>query len=46
MTSWSFKWSLYALAGEFIVKTNEGDFDSLTVPDESTAGFEIKAPYY
>lgn len=25
---------------------NDGDFDSYYVPDESSAGFEIKAPYY
>jgi hypothetical protein len=45
-TSWSFKWSLYSLVGEFMANNNEGDFDSLYVPDESSAGFEIKAPYY
>jgi hypothetical protein len=45
-TAWSFKWSLYALAGEFITANNEDDFNSLSVPDESSAGFDIKAPYY
>lgn len=29
-----------------MANNNEGDFDSLYVPDESSAGFEIKAPYY
>ena len=45
-TSWNFKWSLYSLVGEFMAANNDGDFDSYYVPDESSAGFEIKAPYY
>lgn len=45
-TAWSFKWSLYSLVGEFMSANNDGDFDSYYVPDESSAGFEIKAPYY
>ena len=34
------------MGGEFLANNNEGDFDSLYVSDESSAGFEIKAPYY
>ena len=45
-TSWSFKWELYSIVGEWMFENNEGDFDSWYVPDETTAGFEIKAPYY
>jgi len=45
-TAWNFKWSLYSLVGEFMAANNDGDFDSYYVPDESSAGFEIKAPYY
>ena len=43
---WNFRTHLYSLVGDFMANNNEGDFDSLYVPDESNAGFEIKAPYY
>jgi hypothetical protein len=29
-----------------LVANDEGDFDTYYVPDESSAGFELKAPYY
>lgn len=45
-TSWNFRWQLYSLVGEFMAANNDGDFDSYYVPDESSAGFEIKSPYY
>jgi len=47
---WAKHWSthnqLYGLVGELIVKNQESDFDTLYVPDETTAGFELSPPLY
>jgi hypothetical protein len=45
-TAWSHKWQLFSIVGDFMANNNEGDFDSYYVPDETSAGFEIKPPYY
>jgi len=43
---WTLTNKLYALVGEQITKHCKDDFDSLNVPDESTASFELEPPRY
>merc|ERR1719163_2132830 len=43
---WTLTNKLYALVGEQITKHCKDDFDSMAVPDESTAGFDLEPPSY
>ena len=43
---WTLKNKQYALIGELIVKNQPTDFDTMYVPDETTAGFELSPPSY
>ena len=43
---WTLKNKQYALIGEMIAKAQPSDFDTMYVPDETTAGFELAPPHY
>jgi hypothetical protein len=43
---WTTRNKQFALIGELIVQNQPSDFDTMYVPDETTAGFEIAPPLY
>jgi len=43
---WTLRNKQYALIGEMIAKAQPSDFDTMYVPDETTAGFELAPPHY
>lgn len=43
---WTTMHQLYSLLGEYLITRDPESFDTVYVPDESSAGFEMKPPHY
>jgi hypothetical protein len=43
---WTLRNKQYSLIGELIVKNQPSEFDTMYVPDETTASFELSPPQY
>jgi hypothetical protein len=43
---WNLIQKQYQMIGEWLVKQEPAEFDTMYVPDETTAGFELAPPRY